>query len=83
MCFGFFIEGSTEDEQLKAVAEDVAASVLHPCSPSNPNLQARDVSFHENIEDGDIQYNLINVKCRDKTQVILFIYSFIFVLSVK
>ncbi|KAJ1382379.1 Serine-threonine/tyrosine-protein kinase, catalytic domain [Sesbania bispinosa] len=31
--------GSTEDQQLQAVAEDVAASVLHPCTPPNPNLQ--------------------------------------------
>ncbi|XP_057421455.1 uncharacterized protein LOC130715380 isoform X2 [Lotus japonicus] len=54
-------KGSTEEEeQLQAVAEDVAASVLHPCSPPNPNLHAEDVSSHENIEDCDVQNNLID-----------------------
>lgn len=82
MCFGFFIEGSTEEEeQLQAVAEDVAASVLHPCSPPNPNLHAEDVSSHENIEDCDVQNNLIDVMCRNKTLVILFTYSSVFVFS--
>ncbi|MCI09386.1 octicosapeptide/phox/Bem1p domain kinase superfamily protein, partial [Trifolium medium] len=28
---GWCDKGSTEDQQLKVVAEDVAASVLHPC----------------------------------------------------
>ncbi|KAJ1385891.1 Serine-threonine/tyrosine-protein kinase, catalytic domain [Sesbania bispinosa] len=53
-------KGSTEDQQLQAVAEDVAASVLHPCTPPNPNLHARDVSCRENIEDDDVQNNLID-----------------------
>jgi hypothetical protein len=73
-----FIKGSKEDQQLKVVAEDVAASVLHPCAPSNPSLQAGDVSRHENIEEGDVQNNLIDAKCRDITQVILFINFSIF-----
>lgn len=72
-CFALFIKGSTEDQQLKAVAEDVAASVLHPCAPSNPSLQAGDVSCQKNAEDGDVKNNLIDAKCRDTTQVILFI----------
>jgi hypothetical protein len=76
-----FIEGSTEDQQLKVVAEDVAASVLHPCVPSNPNLQAEDVSCQKNIEDGIVQNNLIHAKCRDITQVILFINCSIFALA--
>ncbi|KAK7265149.1 hypothetical protein RJT34_32765 [Clitoria ternatea] len=59
---------STEDQQLQAVAEDVAASVLHSRTPSNPDLHSRDVSCDENIEDGDVQNNLMDVKCRDKTQ---------------
>ncbi|KAI5416027.1 uncharacterized protein LOC127073445 isoform X2 [Lathyrus oleraceus] len=59
---------STEDQQLKVVAEDVAASVLHPCAPSNPNLQAGDVSCRKNIEDGDVQNNAIDAMCRDITQ---------------
>ncbi|XP_073226733.1 uncharacterized protein [Cicer arietinum] len=61
-------KGSTEDQQLKAVAEDVAASVLHPCAPSNPSLQAGDVSCQKNAEDGDVKNNLIDAKCRDTTQ---------------
>ncbi|XP_045832444.1 uncharacterized protein LOC123923757 isoform X2 [Trifolium pratense] len=63
-----FENGSTEDQQLKVVAEDVAASVLHPCAPSNPNLQAEDVYCHENIQDGNVQNNLMHAKCRDITQ---------------
>ncbi|XP_061350746.1 uncharacterized protein LOC133295881 isoform X2 [Gastrolobium bilobum] len=51
-----FAKGSAEDQQLQAVAEDVAASVLHP----NPDLHARGVSCRENIEDGDVQNNLLN-----------------------
>ncbi|KAK2411823.1 kinase superfamily with octicosapeptide/Phox/Bem1p domain-containing protein [Trifolium repens] len=65
---GWCDKGSTEDQQLKVVAEDVAASVLHPCVPSNPNLQAEDVSCQKNIEDGIVQNNLIHAKCRDITQ---------------
>jgi len=73
-----FIKGSNEDQQLKVVAEGVAASVLHPCAPSNPSLQSGDVSRHENIEEGDVQNNLIDAKCRDIAQVILFINCSIF-----
>ncbi|XP_058759605.1 uncharacterized protein LOC131632890 isoform X2 [Vicia villosa] len=59
---------STEDQQLKVVAEDVAASVLHPCAPSNPILQVGDLSCHKNTEDGDVQNNAIDAMCRDITQ---------------
>ncbi|XP_027329741.1 uncharacterized protein LOC113846078 [Abrus precatorius] len=51
-------KGSTEDQQLQAVAEDVAASVLHSRTLSNP----------EEFEDGNASNNPIDVKCRDKTQ---------------
>nr|KYP36094.1 Serine/threonine-protein kinase CTR1 [Cajanus cajan] len=70
-CFGFLIEGSAEDiedQQLQAVAEDVAASVLHSRTPSNSDLHSRDVSCQENIEDGSVQNNLIDVTCGHKTQ---------------
>lgn len=56
-----------EDQQLQAVAESSAASVLHS-STSNPDLHARDVSLHENIEDGDVQNNLLDVHCKEKAQ---------------
>ncbi|CAI8610455.1 unnamed protein product [Vicia faba] len=65
---GWCDKASTEDQQLKVVAEDVAASVLHPCAPSNPILQAGDVSCHKNIGDGDAQNNAIDAMCRDITQ---------------
>ena len=81
LCFGFFNEGSAEDQQLQAVAEDVAASVLHLRTPSNPVLHARDISCRENIEDGGDQNNLIDVQRKAETQVILFTYSSVFVLS--
>lgn len=66
--FGFFIEVSPEDQQLQAVAESLAASVLHS-STSNPDLHARDVSYHEDIEDVDVQNNLLDIHYKEKTQV--------------
>jgi hypothetical protein len=66
--FGFFIEGSPEDQQLQAVAESSAASVLHS-STSNPDLHARHVSHHEDIEDGDVKNNQLDIQCKEKTQV--------------
>ncbi|KAL2338473.1 hypothetical protein Fmac_012919 [Flemingia macrophylla] len=68
LCFGFLIEGSAEDQQLQAVAEDVAASVLHSRTPSNSDLHSKDVSCLENIEDGSVTNNLIDVACGHKTQ---------------
>jgi len=70
-CFCFFVEGSAEDQQLQAVAENVAASVLHSRHPSNSDLDSRDVSCCDNIEDGSVQNNLMDVNCGHKTQVIL------------
>ncbi|KAK7388550.1 hypothetical protein VNO78_23369 [Psophocarpus tetragonolobus] len=61
-------KGSAEDQQLQAVAENVAASVLHSRTPSNSDLHSRDVSCCENIEDGSLQNNIIGVKCGHKTQ---------------
>lgn len=66
--FGFFFERSPEEQQLQAVAESLAASVLHS-STSNPDLHARDVSHHEDTEDGDVRNNILNIQCREKTQV--------------
>ncbi|KAL4345965.1 hypothetical protein AHAS_Ahas11G0331100 [Arachis hypogaea] len=54
-------KGSAEDQQLQAVAEDVAASVLHSRIPSNPDLHARDNMYLENTEDGEDKNNLIDV----------------------
>ncbi|XP_020205843.1 uncharacterized protein LOC109791006 [Cajanus cajan] len=65
---GRYAKGSAEDQQLQAVAEDVAASVLHSRTPSNSDLHSRDVSCQENIEDGSVQNNLIDVTCGHKTQ---------------
>ncbi|KAL5100851.1 hypothetical protein RYX36_005178 [Vicia faba] len=56
-----------EEQQLQAVAESLAASVLHS-STSNPDLHARDVSHHEDTEDGDVRNNILNIQCREKTQ---------------
>ncbi|XP_027186162.1 uncharacterized protein [Cicer arietinum] len=56
-----------EDQQLQAVAESLAASVLHS-STSNPDLHARDVSYHEDIEDVDVQNNLLDIHYKEKTQ---------------
>ncbi|CAJ2637537.1 unnamed protein product [Trifolium pratense] len=56
-----------EDQQLQAVAESSAASVLHS-STSNPDLHARDVSHHEDIEDGDFKNNQLDIQCKAKTQ---------------
>lgn len=80
-CFGLFIEGSAEDQQLQAVAENVAASVLHSRTPSNSDLHSGDVSCCETIKYDSVQNNLIDVKCGHKAQVILFTDSPVFVLS--
>ncbi|KAF1892500.1 hypothetical protein Lal_00010966 [Lupinus albus] len=64
-------KGSLEDrqnQQLQAVAEGVAASVLHSSTPSNPDLHARDVPHHEDMENIDAQNDLIDIQCTDKTQ---------------
>lgn len=68
-CFGFFIEVSPEEQQLQAVAEGLAASVLHSSSSSNLDVHARDASHHEDNNDGDVQNNLIDMQCNDKAQV--------------
>ncbi|WJX29387.1 mitogen-activated protein kinase kinase kinase [Trifolium repens] len=62
-----YAKGSPEDQQLQAVAESSAASVLHS-STSNPDLHARDVSHHEDIEDGDVKNNQLDIQCKEKTQ---------------
>lgn len=72
-----FNVGSAEDkikQELQAVAEGVAASVLHSSTPSNPDLHARDVSNRDSIEDGD---DLSGAKAL----VILFTYYFFYLLS--
>ncbi|KAI4344231.1 hypothetical protein L6164_011481 [Bauhinia variegata] len=59
--------GSTEDQikrELKVVAEGVAASVLQSSTPSNPDLNVGHVSGHENIEDGDVQNNVMDVQAK-------------------
>ncbi|KAK7347162.1 hypothetical protein VNO80_21689 [Phaseolus coccineus] len=61
-------KGSAEDQQLQAVAENVAASVLHSRNPSNSDLHSRDISCCENIEDASVQNNLMDVNCGHKTQ---------------
>ncbi|KAK7411648.1 hypothetical protein VNO78_03083 [Psophocarpus tetragonolobus] len=63
-----FAKVSPEDRQLQAVAEGLAASVLHSSSSSNLDLHARDVAHHEDIGDGDVQNNLIDIQHKDKTQ---------------
>ncbi|KAL2327376.1 hypothetical protein Fmac_020803 [Flemingia macrophylla] len=57
---------SSEDRQLQAIAEGLAASVLHSSTSSNLDLHARDVSHHEDT--GDVQNNLIDIQHKDKTQ---------------
>lgn len=81
LCLGFFIEGSAEDQQLQAVAENVAASVLHSRNPSNSDLHSTDVSCCDNIEDDSVQNNFMDVKCGHTTQVILSTYSSVPVVS--
>ncbi|KAK4265307.1 hypothetical protein QN277_026375 [Acacia crassicarpa] len=52
---GYSAQGSAEDQikqDLQAVAEGVAASVLHPSTPS-PDLHGRDVSSQEDVGDAD------------------------------
>ncbi|XP_019415476.1 PREDICTED: uncharacterized protein LOC109326975 [Lupinus angustifolius] len=64
-------KGSSEDrqnQQHQAVAEGVAASVLHSSTPSNPDLPARDVSRPEDMENRDAQNNLIDIQHTDKAQ---------------
>ncbi|KAJ1440096.1 Serine-threonine/tyrosine-protein kinase, catalytic domain [Sesbania bispinosa] len=58
-------QSAKEERQLQAVAEGLAASVLNSSTSSNP----RDVSHCENIDNGDVQNNLIDIQCKDKTQV--------------
>ena len=58
--FFFFLKGSAEDpirQDLRAVAEDVAASVLHSNIPSYPDLQTRDKAGEEDIEEGNFEAN--------------------------
>ncbi|MED6195266.1 hypothetical protein PIB30_036255 [Stylosanthes scabra] len=62
--------GSAEDQQLQAVAEDVAASVLHSRIPSNADLHARDNIYLENTEDGEDKKNMIDVQFKAETQSI-------------
>ncbi|XP_027942161.1 uncharacterized protein LOC114195914 [Vigna unguiculata] len=59
---------SSEDRQLQAVAEGLAASVLHSSTSSNLDLNAKDVSHHEDVGDGDVQNNLIDIQHKDKIQ---------------
>ncbi|QHO01740.1 hypothetical protein HN873_044126 [Arachis hypogaea] len=61
-------KGSSQDQQLQAVAEGVAASVLHSSIPSNPELHARDVSFRGETEDGYVQNSEIDVQCKSTAQ---------------
>ncbi|CAL0327821.1 unnamed protein product [Lupinus luteus] len=66
-------KGSSEDrqnQQLQAVAEGVAASVLHSSIPSNPDMHGTDVSHHEDIDNRDSQTNLLDIQCNDKSQVV-------------
>lgn len=58
-----------EEQQLQAVAEGLAASVLHS-STSNPDLHARNVSHHEDFDGGVVQNNLLDIQSKEKTQVI-------------
>jgi len=77
LCFGFFIEVSSEDRQLQAVAEGLAASVLHSSTSSNLDLNAKDVSHHEDVGDGDVQNNLIDIQHKDKIQVTFLAHSLV------
>ncbi|KAE9609763.1 putative protein kinase TKL-Pl-6 family [Lupinus albus] len=57
-----------EDQQLQAIAEGVAASVLHTSTPSNSDSHTRDVSCLENIGDNNVENNPIDVQCKSKVQ---------------
>lgn len=59
---------SSEDRQLQAVAEGLAASVLHSSTSSNLDLHARDVSHHEDTGNEDVQNNQTDIQHNDKTQ---------------
>ncbi|CAL0325678.1 unnamed protein product [Lupinus luteus] len=59
---------SAEDQQLQAIAEGVAASVLHTSTPSNSDSHTRDVSCLENIGDNNVENNLIDVQCKSEIQ---------------
>ncbi|KAK8465917.1 hypothetical protein PHAVU_009G209700 [Phaseolus vulgaris] len=59
---------SSEDRQLQAIAEGLAASVLHSSTSSNIDLNARDLSHHEDIGDGDVRNNQIDIQHKDKIQ---------------
>jgi len=71
----FFIEVSSKDRQLQAIAEGLAASVLHSSTSSNTDLNARDLSHHEDIGDGDVRNNQIDIQHKDKIQVTLLAHS--------
>ncbi|KAL2961688.1 hypothetical protein AAZX31_17G102100 [Glycine max] len=62
------VRSAKEDQQLQAVAENVAASVLHSRTPSNSDLHSGDVSCCETIKYDSVQNNLIDVKCGHKAQ---------------
>ena len=67
------VKGSAEDQikqDLQAVAEGVAASVLHSATSSNPDMHDRNES--EAIQDGDNQNSSVDMQRKAKAEVFFF-----------
>ena len=68
------VKGSVEDQikqDLQAVAEGVAASVLHSATSSNPDMHDRNES--EAIQDGDNQNSSVDMQRKAKAEVFFFL----------
>jgi hypothetical protein len=73
------VKGSAEEQikqDLQAVAEGVAASVLHSGTHSNPDSHDRN-EFEAN-QDGDIQNSSVDMQHKAKAEVIYLLPSFFF-----
>lgn len=74
-----YVKGSAEEQikqDLQAVAEGVAASVLHSGTHSNPDSHDRN-EFEAN-QDGDIQNSSVDMQHKAKAEVIYLLPSFFF-----
>lgn len=78
--FCFYIKGSAEEQikqDLQAVAEGVAASVLHSATSSNPDIHDINESAFEAIQDGDIQNISVDMQHKAKVEVVYLLISFL------
>lgn len=80
MFFCFYVKGSAEEQikqDLQAVAEGVAASVLHSATSSNPDIHDINESAFEAIQDGDIQNSSVDMKHKAKVEVVYLLVTFL------